>query len=117
MKINAGQLVREVFKSTGLSVTELGKRVGTTRQNIYRIFDRKSIDSALLFRLGKAMSYDFYKHFSDYMSDEGIKVNNVDRGVDLQKEVDALKGEVANVSEKYEMLKRLNELLEKKVEK
>ncbi len=114
MKINAGQLVREVFKSTGLTVTELGKRVGTTRQNIYRIFDRKSIDSALLFRLGKAMSYDFYKHFSDYMADENIKVTNVNRGINMQIEIDALKQELANVSEKYEMPKRLNELLEKK---
>ncbi len=117
MSVHAGKMVKEVFLASGMSVSELGRRVLTTRQNIYRIFERESIDSALLQRLGKALNYDFFPHFSEIPGNLLAATDNFkdkDKTV-LYKEVKTLQRELADVKEKYEMVKRINELLEKEV--
>lgn len=113
MGIHAGKMVKEVFAASGMTVSELGRRVQTTRQNIYRIFERESIDTALLLRLGKALSHDFFGYYTEPMlAAKAGKDNTV-----LNKEVESLQRELADIKEKYEMLKRINELLEKEAGK
>jgi len=64
MAIYIGKIIKEVFEDSGLSVSELARRIQTTRQNVYGIFERRSIDTALLLRLGEALNYDFFEHFT-----------------------------------------------------
>ena len=115
MSIHAGKMVKEVFAASGMTVSELGRRVQTTRQNIYRIFERESIDTALLLRLGKALNHDFFSHYTETLPAPptgGAATAGKDNTV-LNKEVESLQRELADIKEKYEMLKRINELLEK----
>lgn len=112
MSIHAGKMVKEVFAASGMTVSELGRRVQTTRQNIYRIFERESIDTALLLRLGKALSHDFFGYYTEPMLAATAGYKDKDKSV-LYKEVETLQRELADIKEKYEMLKRINELLEK----
>jgi len=119
MDVHAGKVVKEVFLASGMSVSELGRRVQTTRQNVYRIFERKSIDTALLQRLGKALSHDFFQHYIETPENLLAAMDNLkdkDQQV-LYKEVKILQRELSDVKEKYEMVKRINELLEKEVGK
>jgi len=58
-----GKIIENVFNDSGLSVSELARKIQTTRQNMYGIFKRKSIDTELLTRLGIALNYDFFPHF------------------------------------------------------
>lgn len=115
MSVHAGKLVKEVFLASGMSVSELGRRVTTTRQNVYRIFERESIDTALLQRLGKALNHDFFQHYTEtpenlLASAGGFKDKEHEV---LYKEVESLQRELSDITEKYEMVKRINELLEK----
>jgi len=106
-----------VFLASGMSISELGRRVQTTRQNVYRIFERESIDTALLKRLGKALSYDFFQHYTDTPENLlAAAAGNKDNAI-LYKEVETMRRELAEIKEKYEMVKRINELLEKEVGK
>lgn len=61
--IHIGKKIREIFEASGMTVTELARRIKTTRQNVYGIFERSSIDTALLERIGKALNYDFFQHY------------------------------------------------------
>lgn len=63
MSIHIGSKIKEVFEQSGMPVSELARRIKTTRQNIYAIFERSSIDTALLGRLGEALNYDFFYHY------------------------------------------------------
>ena len=63
MSTHIGAKIKEVFERSGMTVTELAKRVKTTRQNVYGIFERSSIDTALLQRLGEALHHDFFKYY------------------------------------------------------
>lgn len=63
MNIHIGQKIKEVFEDSGLSVSEIARRIKTTRQNVYGIFERKSIDTELLLQLGQCLKYDFFQHY------------------------------------------------------
>lgn len=63
-KIHMGQLIKQVFDERGYSTAELAALIHCDRTNIYRIFNRSSIDSELLDRISKALSYDFMQAYS-----------------------------------------------------
>jgi transcriptional regulator with XRE-family HTH domain len=43
--IHIGNQIKSVLESRGLSVTEFAKRINKSRENIYSIFTRKTIDT------------------------------------------------------------------------
>lgn len=95
MSIHIGKKIKEIFEESGLSVSEVARRVKTSRQNIYTIFERRSTDTELLQRVGEALKYDFFQHYSNPSSpkteedapDTSKKAENKRRVV-LQIEVD-----------------------------
>lgn len=63
-KIHIGKLIQEKFKASGYSVAEFATILHCDRTNIYRIFNRSSIDCELLNSISKALHYDFLKEYS-----------------------------------------------------
>ncbi|MCB9236234.1 MAG: hypothetical protein H6581_31585 [Bacteroidia bacterium] len=63
-KILIGELIKKVSKEKRIGPTELGQLVNTSKQNIYGIFKRKSIDTDSLLTFSKTLEYDFFKEFS-----------------------------------------------------
>lgn len=63
-KIHMGQLIKQVFEKSGYSTSELAALIHCDRTNIYRIFNRSSIDSELLYRISAALHYDFMQAYS-----------------------------------------------------
>ena len=43
----------------------LARKINCDRTNIYKIFQRPSIDTALLSRISKALDHDFFADLSD----------------------------------------------------
>ena len=50
-EIHIGQQVKLVLETRGITVTEFAKRINKSRENIYSIFTRKSIDTGLLAKI------------------------------------------------------------------
>lgn len=44
------------------------KKINTTKQNVYTIFKRQSIDTALLQKISEVLNFDFFKLYSDAIS-------------------------------------------------
>lgn len=63
-KIHIGKLIKEKFRNSGYTTTELAAILHCDRTNIYRIFNRQSIDCELLNNISKALHYDFLKEYS-----------------------------------------------------
>ncbi len=58
-EIHIGQLVKSVFDSSHLSVSELARQLHCDRSNVYSIFQRRSVDVELLAKLSKILDYNF----------------------------------------------------------
>lgn len=74
-EIHIGQKIREVFETKGISVTEFARRVNKSRENMYSIFSRKSIDTALLLSISRVLEFDFFKLYSksNYVLQEEVQ--------------------------------------------
>lgn len=62
--IHIGELIRIRSKELRIGPTELGAKIETSKQNVYGIFKRKSIDTELLTKICRALDYDFFKDLS-----------------------------------------------------
>jgi plasmid maintenance system antidote protein VapI len=63
-KIHIGSLIQQKVNQSSLTVAEFARRINRTRQNVYDIFKRSSIDTALLKQIQDVLHYDFFKHFN-----------------------------------------------------
>lgn len=70
--IHIGQLIKTELELQERTPTWLAKKINCDRTNIYRIFDRESIDTALLSRISTALN----KNFFEELSQQQIKVSD-----------------------------------------
>ena len=61
-----GKLIKAELVEQGRSITWLAKQLGCSRQNAYKILNRKWIYTDLLLKICDILDYDFFKCFSDY---------------------------------------------------
>ncbi|MEO6883518.1 MAG: hypothetical protein ABI199_05795 [Bacteroidia bacterium] len=71
--VNIGKIVEEQFEKSGFSVTEFGKRIHTTRENVYNIFRRKSMDSDLLQKISETLNHDFFQYYKKDILEKEVK--------------------------------------------
>lgn len=60
-----GQIIKERVKAQNVNVTEFAKNIGMERTNVYDIFERESIDTGLLKKIGHELHYDFFQELLD----------------------------------------------------
>ena len=64
-KIHIGSLIEQRLSQSSLSVAEFARRINKTRENVYNIFKRPSIDTALLKQISETLNHDFFQYFSN----------------------------------------------------
>ena len=62
--IHIGQLIRAQLKADKRSVGWLSREIGCTRNHVYKIFNKSSLDSDLIFRISKAMNFNFFQYYT-----------------------------------------------------
>jgi DNA invertase Pin-like site-specific DNA recombinase len=63
--VNVGQLIKEELESQERTVTWLARKLNCTRATVYRIFEKNSLDTALLSAISKILNRDFFKELSE----------------------------------------------------
>lgn len=58
--LHIGHLIKSVFDESGMTVSELARRLHYERTNIYTIFKRRTIDVELLAKLSEALNHNFF---------------------------------------------------------
>lgn len=66
---NIGKIIKEVLAEQGRSITWLAEQMGTTRNLVYKMFDRDIIYTDRLIQISELLDYDFFKHYSDYLEE------------------------------------------------
>lgn len=95
--VHIGQKVKEIFESKGISVVEFAKRINTSRENIYGIFKRKTIDVELLFKISEVLEHNFFEYylspnFSPYPQIEDLreKLQVAEQEIEYLKQINKL---------------------------
>lgn len=71
--IHIGQLIKTELELQERTPTWLAKKINCDRTNIYRIFDRESIDTALLSRISTALNRNFFAELSQQQMETSDK--------------------------------------------
>ena len=61
MEKKIGKLIEERINAQNVNVTKFAEALNTSRGNIYDIYERESIDTGLLKKIGQLLNYDFFK--------------------------------------------------------
>lgn len=120
MAIHVGKKIREEIDKQNFSVTLFAKKINRSRNVVYDIFKRESIDTDLLNKIGKILNCDFFSMYSsqkEYTQDHikhfhvnesaAVYGKNADLITALQQQNQTLQNEV-------EYLKKIIALLESK---
>lgn len=113
MEIHIGKRIEKRAKELKIGTTELGKLINTSKQNVYGLFKRSSIDAKQLYELSKALKYNFFLLYdlSELEADNTI-IKELEA---LRSENKNLKSEINSINEKYDLLQKINKLLEKDI--
>lgn len=77
MTVHIGNKIKAVVTKKGMTVSEFGRRINKSRENVYSIFKRKSIDTALLTSIAKVLEYDFFQYYGTSSTElEKLKEEN-----------------------------------------
>ena len=64
MEIHIGQLIKARLEETGMKKSEFARRINRSSQNVYDIFQRKSIDTDLLATISHILECNFFEPFT-----------------------------------------------------
>lgn len=62
--IHIGSIIKKKFDEQGHPVSWLAKELCCDRTNVYSIFKRESVDTALLVKISLILNHDFFKYYS-----------------------------------------------------
>lgn len=112
MNVHIGEKIKKRAKELKIGSTELGSLINTTKQNVYGIYKRPSIDVQLLYDISKALKLDFFQFYGIPELKTDSKFNK--EITLLKKENEKLKSDMRTLKEKNDLLQKINKLLEKK---
>jgi predicted DNA-binding protein YlxM (UPF0122 family) len=64
MKIHIGEIIKSKLDRSDMSIVGFAKKLNTSRNNVYDIIGRTSIDTDMLYKIGQILDYDFFQHYS-----------------------------------------------------
>lgn len=66
---NIGELIKAELERQERSVSWFARKLSTDRSNVYRLFQRNSIDTALLTRISLILNHNFFAQLSKHVND------------------------------------------------
>lgn len=67
LMIHIGEQIRQKMKERQKTVVWLAKQLSCSRTNIYKIFEKYSVDTDTLTKISTILEFDFFSLYSDYI--------------------------------------------------
>jgi transcriptional regulator with XRE-family HTH domain len=109
--VEIGQKIKEVFDQRQMKLTDFADELGTVRQNVYRIFKKRHLDTGLLLKISQVLNHNFFQYYVGDPSErveEKIQLLKSETS-DYQKQIDLSKKEI-------DYLRKIIKLMEEKAE-
>jgi len=120
--IHRGEIVENVVRRSGFSLTKLASKLEISRNTLYNKFRNANLGYRLIQEIGQAIHYDFSLDFPEMPKEEyvtGKKDNHLitlesKYAVLLEKHIKLLEilVKIANEAEAYSLKQQLNKLIE-----
>lgn len=69
--LHIGECIRSQLSERGLTTAWLARQLGYHRTTLYKLYDKRTIDTGILMHISRAMGYDFFSLYSaELRSDE-----------------------------------------------
>lgn len=76
--IYIGKLIEEELRRQERSVSWFSRKINCNRRNVYDIFSRAFIDTGLLYRISLILNKDFFRYYSQALTDESTSITGND---------------------------------------
>ncbi|MBR4497533.1 MAG: helix-turn-helix domain-containing protein [Bacteroidales bacterium] len=63
-QLHIGKIIHAKLREQGRSTSWLAKQIPCSRNNLYKIFSKPSINTDVLLRISKILDYNFFQHFN-----------------------------------------------------
>lgn len=71
--VNIGQRIKEELQRQERTVSWLARKLNCTRAAVYRIFDKNSIDTALLTNISQILHHNFFEELSEDVNSDALQ--------------------------------------------
>jgi len=111
--VEIGQKIKAVFDNRNMKLTDFADELGTVRQNVYRIFKKRHVDTGLLLKISQVLGYNFFQYFvpADGASSgtQASPSGEVQRQLELsKKEIEYLRKIIKLMEEKADLVQQLS---------
>lgn len=114
--IEIGQKIREVFENRNMKLTDFADELGTVRQNVYRIFKKRHVDTGLLLKISQVLGYNFFQYYVPTTAAPGRESQpdgpappEIQRQLELsRKEIEYLRRIISLMEEKADLVQQLS---------
>lgn len=63
--IHIGHLIQAQMKADKRSISWLASQIPCTRNHVYKIFNKPTLDSNLILRISEAMQFNFFQYYTE----------------------------------------------------
>ncbi len=104
MAVHIGKKIKDELYKQGISVSVFAKKINRSRNVVYDIFERESVDTELLQKIGEVLKFNFFSYYQTKKSESSSATAAEDSGT-YHKSTEYLK-----------LLEQKNNALEKEVQ-
>ena len=114
--VEIGQKIKEVFEARHKKLTDFADELGTVRQNVYRIFRKRHLDTGLLLKISQVLDYNFFQYYVETPAENSemenarqvAEVSEYQQKLELsKKEIDYLRKIIRLMEEKTELIHQM----------
>lgn len=112
--VEIGQKIKEVFEDRNMKLTDFADELGTVRQNVYRIFKKRHVDTGLLLKISQVLGYNFFQYYvpapNNQIADAAVVPDvEIQKQLELfRKEIDYLRRIISLMEEKADLVQQLS---------
>lgn len=119
MTVEIGHKIKEVFDHQNMKLTHFADELGTVRQNVYRIFKKRHLDTGLLLKISQVLNHNFFQYYISTPQQEDItqsqevkklleEASQYQRQLELaKKEIDYLRKIIKLMEEKAALVQKV----------
>lgn len=118
MAVHIGKKIKEELHKQGMGATDFAKKINKSRNVVYDIFERESIDTALLSKICNVLKFDFFALYNTtYKLQLEKPLLALDEKTRYNTEFEHLSDKIKLLENEISYLKKIIDLLESKENK
>ncbi len=116
-QLTIGMRIKEVFDAKKMKLKDFAEAISVARQNVYRIFEKDTIDIDLLLQISSVLDHNFLQYYTNGLIDTtsyGSVIIHKKPESDLNKETEHLRSELKLAKKEIDYLTKIIELMEER---